>query len=93
MAKSAPKQNTLETSNLLPSIFIIGFLCVGFIPNWDAVDKMAPQWLYLSLLNLCCGIYLFVNLKIFKDRITKVLSSWMSITYISFVICGVPAGG
>jgi len=86
MAKSAPKQNRLDTSNFIPSIFIIGYLCVGFIPNWDAVDKIAPQWLYLSLLNLCCGIYLSLNLKNFKDRITKVLSSWMSITYISFVI-------
>ena len=86
MAKSSPKQNTLETSNILPSIFIILFLCVGFIPNWDAVDKIAPQWLYLSILNLCTGIYLFLNRRIYKDRITIVLSSWMSIFYISFVI-------
>ena len=39
-----------------------------------------------ELLNLCCGIYLSLNLKNFKDDITKVLSSWMSITYIAFVI-------
>ena len=86
MAKSSPKQNTLETSNILPSILIIFFLCVGFIPNWDAVDKIAPQWLYLSILNLCTGIYLFLNRRIYKDRITIVISSWMSIFYISFVI-------
>jgi O-antigen ligase len=86
MAKLAPKQNTLDTSNLIPSIFIVGFLCVGFIPNWEAVDKIAPQWLYLSLLNLCCGVYIFINRKSFKDRIAFVLSSWMSISYITFVI-------
>ena len=86
MAKSAPKQNRLDTANFVPSIFIIGFLCVGFIPNWEAVDKIAPQWLYMSILNLCCGIYLFLNRKIFKERITKVLSSWMSISYLLFVI-------
>ncbi len=86
MAKPSPKQNTIDTSNLLPSIFIIGFLCVGFIPNWEAVDKIAPQWLYLSLLNLFSGLYLFLNRKLFKERIAIVLSSWMSIFYIAFVI-------
>jgi len=86
MAKSAPKQNKLDTANFVPSILIIGFLCVGFIPNWEAVDKIAPQWLYLSILNLSCGIYFFINRKIYKERITKVLSSWMSILYIAFVI-------
>ena len=82
----ASKQNKLDTSNLIPSIFVLGFLCVGFIPNWEAVDKIAPQWLYLSILNLSCGLYLFFNFKIFKDRITSVLSSWMSIFYISFIV-------
>ncbi len=86
MAKSARNHSTLGTTNFLPSIFIIGFLCVGFIPNLEAVDKIAPQWLYLSLINLCCGIYLFINRKGFKERIAFVLSSWMSILYISFVI-------
>ena len=86
MAKSPLKQNKLDTANFVPSIFIIGFLCVGFIPNWEAVDKIAPQWLYLSILNLCCGLYLFINRKIYKDRITRVLSSWMSISYIAFVL-------
>ena len=43
MAKSSPKQNQVDIANFIPSIFIIGFLCVGFIPNWEAVDKIAPQ--------------------------------------------------
>ncbi len=86
MAKSSPKQNQVDIANFVPSIFIIGFLSVGFIPNWDAVDKIAPQWLYLSILNLCCGIYLFLNRKIYKDRITRVLSSWISISYTAFVL-------
>ena len=86
MAKVAPKQSRLDTSNFIPSIFIIGFMCVGFIPNWEAVDKIAPQWLYLSILNLCIGVYLFLNRKNYSDRIISVLSSWMSIFYISFVV-------
>ena len=86
MAKSAPKQTSLDTSNFLPSLFIIGFLLVGFVPNIESVDKIAPQWLYLSILNLFCGLFLFMNRKSFKDRVVAVLTSYMSLTYMGFVL-------
>ncbi len=86
MAKPAPKQTSLDTSNFLPSLFIIGFLSVGFIPNIEAVDKIAPQWLYLSILNLICGVFLFLNRKTFKERFVAILTSHMSLTYVGFVL-------
>ena len=86
MAKSANKQTALDTSNFVPSLFIIAFLLVGFIPNWEAVDKIAPQWLYLSILNLLCGFYLFVQRKNFHERFVAVLSSYTSIIYMGFVL-------
>ena len=67
MAKSATKQTALDTSNFVPSLMIIAFLLVGFIPNLEAVDKIAPQWLYLSILNLLCGLYLFSVKAIRRD--------------------------
>ena len=86
MAKSASKQNQINTSNFTPSILILAFLLVGFIPNLEAVDKIAPQWLYLSVLNLICGFFLFFKRKIFADRISIFLSSKMAICYIAFVL-------
>ena len=86
MAKSVPKQTALDTSNFVPSLFIIGFLLVGFIPNWEAVDKIAPQWLYLSILNLLCGLYLLFHRKSFQERFVAVLSSYTSIFYMGFVL-------
>ena len=86
MAKSSSKQTQLKTTNFIPSLLILSFLLVGFIPNWEAVDKIAPQWLYLSLINLICGIFLFINRRNFLDSILSVLSSYVSISYISFVI-------
>jgi O-antigen ligase/Tfp pilus assembly protein PilF len=85
MARSASKQTALDTSNFFPSILILGFLLVGFIPNWEAVDKIAPQWLYLSVLNLLCGLYLFIHRKNYQERFVAVLSSYMSLFYIGFV--------
>jgi O-antigen ligase/Tfp pilus assembly protein PilF len=85
MARSASKQTALDTSNFFPSILILGFLLVGFIPNWEAVDKIAPQWLYLSVLNLLCGLYLFIHRRNYQERFVAVLSSYMSLFYIGFV--------
>ena len=67
MAKSPSKQTQLNTTNFIPSVLILAFLSVGFIPNWEAVDKIAPQWLYLSILNLICGLFFFSKKNFFKS--------------------------
>ena len=34
------------------------YLCLGFIPNFGAVDKIAPQWLAMGVyLNLISALY------------------------------------
>ena len=86
MAKSPSKQSQISTLNFIPSILILALLSVGFIPNLEAVDKIAPQWLYLSILNLICGIYLYLNRKNFVESISSVISSKISISYIAFVL-------
>ena len=86
MAKTAVKQKTPQTFNFIPSIFILAFLLVGFIPNLEAVDKIAPQWLYLSVINFFCGVFLFFNRNRFQEQFSMVLNSVMSLTYIGFII-------
>jgi len=86
MVKSASKQNSLDTTNFIPSILIIAFLIVGFVPNLEAVDKIAPQWLYLSILNLLCGLFLFIHRKIFKERFVVISTSFISLFYMGFVL-------
>ena len=88
MAKTAPKTPTLDTSNFVPSLFILTFLLVGFIPNLQAVDKIAPQWLYLSFVNLLCGAYLFYKRSSYTERFQVVLTNFMSLFYIGFVAWG-----
>ena len=86
MSKRSSNSSKVDFSNFLPSIFIIAFLIVGFVPNLSAVDKIAPQWLYLSILNFISGLYLFYNRKKFSLRIISVLSSGMALSYIGFVL-------
>ena len=64
---------------------IILYLSIGFVPNLGAVDKIAPQWLAMSILNLSSLIFLLTNSSFFFTTISKILSSYLSITYIVFI--------
>ena len=64
---------------------IILYLSIGFVPNLGAVDKIAPQWLAMSMLNLSSLIFLLTNSSFFFTTISKILSSYLSITYIVFI--------
>ena len=74
----------IETDNFVPSLLIIAFLLVGFVPNMEAVDKVAPQWVYLTIFNLISVIYIFFNRHRFEKIILIVLNSGISILYIAF---------
>ena len=78
--------NKFNTSNLLPVLLSAGFLCIGFIPNWGAVDKIAPQWLTLSILNLLSIVVILRSPSLFSSRITKVVRTGMAALYIGFFV-------
>ncbi len=55
-AASFPPLSTIDYVNLV----IIGlYLMLEFIPKGDAIDYNGPQWLFLSILNLCVIVYLY----------------------------------
>ena len=76
----------LTTENIFPFLLIVGYLCIGFVPNLDAVDKIAPQWLGMSYLNLISTLYLLYRAKSFQQKIPKVLFSGITYTYIGFFV-------
>ena len=84
MSKKTTKN--IDTSNFIPSFFLIAYLCLGFVPNWEAVDKIAPQWLLMSLLNTVSIVYILYFRNQFSLRITHTLSSALSYTYIGFIV-------
>ncbi len=84
MSKSSNKN--LQTLNFIPSLLLISYLCLGFVPNWEAVDKIAPQWLLMSILNTFSLGYILYLRDQFAIRITHTLSSALSFTYIGFIV-------
>lgn len=82
------KKNTpsVDLKDFVSGLLLITYLCLGFIPNWEAVDKIAPQWLGMTLVNLLSIAFFFYNKKSFSTQITSVLTSYLSIIYISFIL-------
>ena len=48
--------------NLTSSILIVLYILTGTLPNFNAIDILAPQWVYLGAINiLACAYFLFIN--------------------------------
>ena len=77
--------NKFDLFHLLSTILLIGYLCLGFVPNLEAVDKIAPQWVGMTLLNLLSLAVFFYHRNSIKQTISKVLNSYLSLLYVGFI--------
>lgn len=84
MAK-ATSQN-FDSINFIGPLMLILYLCIGFIPNLEAVDKIAPQWLGMSLLNLISVLYFFSKRISLASSLSLTLKSSMTLTYLGFIL-------
>ena len=76
----------IDTSNFIPSFFLIAYLCLGFVPNWEAVDKIAPQWLLMGVVNTLAVLYVGYHRASYGQRISQTLSTTLSYSYIGFIL-------
>ena len=67
-------------------LLIALYLLVGFVPYLDAIDKIAPQYLYLSILNSIAAIYiLFTSEKLVFKYASYVIASLFGLVFWSFL--------
>ena len=84
MPKTSPP--TFHSISLVAPLMLILYLCIGFVPNWQAVDKIAPQWLIMSGLNLLSLLYFITNRKTLNTTLTLSLKATLTLTYIGFIL-------
>ena len=75
-----------DSLSFVAPILLILYLCIGFIPNWGAVDKIAPQWLIMSGINLVSFAYFLNRKRDLGNRFTISLKSKLTLSYIAFII-------
>ena len=83
---SDKKQFSLKNFPIYESVFLILYLCIGFIQNFQAVDKVAPQWLFMACLNFLSGIFIIKNQNAYDERISAYFKSWITILYALFIL-------
>ena len=77
MAKNINSNSNISIQFISGAMLIL-YLCIGFIPNC-AVDKIAPQWLGLSILNFVSLLIILFNSNLFKSKIYNVIKSGISL--------------
>ena len=59
-------------NSIIAGLLIILYLSIGFIPNLNAVDKIAPQWIFMTILNGVGLVYIAYN-RVFYHYSIKVI--------------------
>ena len=78
--------NSFLNRRLFESLLITFYLLVGFVPYLNAIDKIAPQYLYLSIINSIAAIYiLFTSTKTLFKYASYVLASLFGLVIWSFI--------
>lgn len=67
---------------IFDSFLVVLYLLVGFVPYFNAIDKIAPQYLYLSILNSICSIYVLLS----HNRIDFKYASYVIASLFGFII-------
>ena len=79
---------TLKKNNYFIGGIIFIYCLIGIIPNYGAVDRVAPQWLVLSIANSIGLIYLYLNYDYYKLTIKKTFQFKPFIFLLLFVVWG-----
>ena len=78
-------QGNIILTTLSP-VFLILFLCIAYIPNLEAVDKIAPQWLAMSIINTLTLFFLFFHRKNITSSLAVFFNTYLSYLYVFFII-------
>jgi O-antigen ligase len=72
---------------------LIALLAIEYIPNFRSIEIIGPQYLYLSVLNLICIFYIFVNRsKINPQYLPTLKKTKHIIVYAIFVLLSAISG-
>src|SRR6476469_7938213 len=70
-----------------PTIIVILYLVAELVPQGGATDVMAPQWLYIAILDLFCAGYFMISTKAgFELAVHRITRSTLALLYTSFYI-------
>ena len=86
----------IEKSNtgyyeIITLFFISCFLVIDFLPLFKSVEIIGPQFLYLSLLNIIIGLFIYKNPSLISEKLILIYkNNFVLKAYLIFIaLCGV----
>ena len=74
-----------SSASFTSSILIILYILTGTLPNFDAIDILAPQWVYLCSINILVAVYLLYNKDSFASFFSFLSKSYFFLFYAFFI--------
>ena len=78
----------LKKENAIPILFFSLYCLTGLIPNYGSIDRVGPQWLYLSIINLVGLLYLFNKIEYLKTSLSQAVNNKPFVLLSAFVFWG-----
>jgi O-antigen ligase/tetratricopeptide (TPR) repeat protein len=67
--------------------FLIGYLLIDFMPYAQRMEIIKPQFLYLTVLNISVGLYIYFNPALFSNSLLTIFKkSYIFKAYLLFIL-------
>ena len=87
-SKGLPKKIASTPTFTISKIFVSLYLLVGFTPLFGAMDYDAPEWLYVSLINIASLSFIFKNRVEFNSSVLPKHVRLYFYLYLAFFVMG-----
>lgn len=84
------EKNNTTYYNTIALLFLISFLLIDVFPQFGSAEIIAPQFLYLSVINIITGVFLYKDQELLSTGILELFKKSIILrAYIGFLIlCG-----
>lgn len=88
---SIADKKTPAISDFAVLFFIGAILIIDFLPYFNTIEIINPQFLYLSVINIIMGLYFYLNKKsVVAESLSILKKSYLTRLYFVFIIlCGI----
>lgn len=77
---------TLSTQTLLKYLLLTLYILTGTLSNFKAIDILAPQWIYLGLINSVSCLFLFFNTHDLNTSYKRLYRSVFIYVYLFYIL-------
>ena len=77
---------SISTTHLPKYLLLVFYILTGTLSNFDAIDILAPQWIFLGMINTLSCIYVISNTIEFRDTFTKLFTTIFIYVYVFYLL-------